>query len=215
MKSPELDEQTLVAALKAGDRSACALMVKLFSPRIYRLALRLMGDPIEAEEVLQETFINACRHVQQFEGRSSLATWLYRIATNLSLMRLRRRRPEVISLDEPVEWESGEITPRQFVEWGWDPEVHVLNEELRQVMDKAIAKLPETLRAVFILRDIEGLSTAETAETLGITEAAAKVRLHRARLQLREDLSEYFAIRWPSQEGAKTRGIDHAARHST
>lgn len=190
-------------------------MVKLFSPRIYRLALKLVGDPVEAEEVLQETFISACQHIQRFEGRSSLATWLYRIATNASLMRLRRRRPEVVSIDDPVELEGGEMTPRQLVGWGWDPEAHILNEELRQVMDAAIARLPETLRAAFVLRDIEGLSTAETAEALGITESAAKVRLHRARLQLREDLAEYFATRQPGQEKAEGKRIDDAARAGT
>jgi RNA polymerase sigma-70 factor (ECF subfamily) len=188
-------EQALVAALKAGDRAACAMLVKQFSPRIYRLALKLMGNSNEAEEVLQETFISACQHVQQFEGRSGLGTWLYRIATNAGLMRLRRRQPEVISLDELVELEDGEMAPRQLVGWGWNPEDHVLSAELRRVMDEATAALPETLRATFILRDIEGLSTAETAEALGITEAAAKVRLHRARLQLREHLSGYFAAR--------------------
>lgn len=190
-------------------------MVKLFSPRIYRLALKLVGDPVEAEEVLQETFISACQHVQRFEGRSNLATWLYRIATNASLMRLRRRRLEVISIEDPIELESGEVTPRQLVGWGWDPEAHVLNEELRQVMDTAIARLPETLRAAFVLRDIEGLSTAETAEALGISESAAKVRLHRARLQLREELAEYFAIRQPSQEKAEGQRTDDTARSGT
>jgi RNA polymerase sigma-70 factor (ECF subfamily) len=193
-----------VAALKADDRAACATMVKLFSPRIYRLALRLMGDPNEAEEVLQETFISACQHVQRFEERSSLGTWLYRIATNAGLMRLRRRQPEMTSIDEPVELEDGEVVPRQLVDWGWNPEGHALNEELRRVMDEAIAALPETLRATFILRDIEGLSTAETAETLGITESAAKVRLHRARMQLREHLTGYFAVQQASaREGER------------
>ncbi len=190
-------------------------MVKRFSPRIYRLALKLVGDPVEAEEVLQETFISACQHVQRFEGRSSLATWLYRIATNASLMRLRRRRPEVVSIDDPVELEGGEMTPRQLVGWGWDPEAHVLNEELRQVMDAAIARLPETLRAAFVLRDIEGLSTAETAEALGISESAAKVRLHRARLQLREALSEYFATWQPSQGEDEGKRADDAAHSGT
>ncbi len=193
MGSNDLDEQALVAALKAGDRAACAVMVKRFSPRIYRVALKLMGDPDEAEEVLQETFISACQHVRDFEGRSSLGTWLYRIATNAGLMRLRRRKLETVSIDDPVELEDGEVAPRQLIDWGWNPEKHALNEELRRVMDEAIAALPETLRATFILRDIEGLSTAETAETLGISESAAKVRLHRARMRLREYLTEYFA----------------------
>ncbi len=204
MKSPATDEKALMAALKAGDRAACATMVKLFSPRIYRLALKLVGDPDEAEEVLQETFISACQHVQRFEERSSLGTWLYRIATNAGLMRLRRRQPEITSMDEPVELDDGAEVPRQLVDWEWNPEGHVLNKELQRVMDEAIAALPETLRATFILRDIEGLSTAETAEALGITEAAAKVRLHRARMQLREHLTGYFAVQQtPARKGER------------
>jgi len=201
----DIDERELVAALKAGDRTACVTLVKRFSPHIYRVALKLMGDPDEAEEVLQETFISACQHVKDFEGRSSLSTWLYRIATNAGLMRLRRRRFNTVSLDEPMELEDGEIVPRQLVDWGWNPEEHALNEELRRVMDEAVAELPETLRAAFILRDIEGLSTAETAEALGITESAAKVRLHRARMRLRERLTEYFASRPSPSRG----GDDH------
>ncbi|MCD6291754.1 MAG: sigma-70 family RNA polymerase sigma factor [Anaerolineae bacterium] len=187
------DERDLVTALKAGDRAACAAMVERFSPRIYRLALKLVRDPDEAEDVLQETFISACEHVSQFEGRSSLGTWLYRIATNAGLMHLRRRQPDTVSMNDPVELEEGEFVPRQLVDWGWNPEDHALNEELKRVMDEAIAMLPETLRAAFVLRDIEGLSTAEAAEVLGITESAAKVRLHRARMRLREHLSRYFA----------------------
>ncbi len=202
MKVRDEDEQTLIAALKAGDRAACAALVRRFSPRIYRAALRLMGDPDEAEEVLQETFIRACQNIQQFEGRSSLGTWLYRIATNEGLMRLRRRKLDTVSMDAPVELEDGEWIPRQLVDWEWNPESHALNEELRRVMDEAIAVLPETLRATFILRDIEGLSTAETAEVLGITESAAKVRLHRARMRLRELLTSYFA----AQQASPTEG---------
>ena len=205
MKSGDVEEQELIKALKSGDRAACAEMVKRYSPRIYRLGLKLMGDPDEAEEVLQEALISACRHIQRFEGRSSLGTWLYRIATNAGLMRLRRRQPDFVSIDEPVDLEGGETMPRQFAGWGWEPEDHILNEELRRVMDDAVSRLPETLRVTFILRDIEGLSTAETAETLEISESAAKVRLHRARLQFREYLSEYFAGRWESpSEGVST-----------
>lgn len=189
-----MDEQALVRALQSGDRSACAILVKKFSPRIYRLALRMMGDPQEAEEVLQETFISACQHVERFEGRSQLGTWLYRIATNAALMRLRRRQLDTVSIDEPVELGQGQEMPRQLVDWGRSPESHALNAELRDVMEQAVSELPESLRVVFLLRDVEGLSTAETAEALGITESAAKVRLHRARLQLRERLSEYFAV---------------------
>lgn len=152
----------------------------------------MMINPQEAEEVLQETFISAFKALGGFEGRSQLGTWLYRIAYNAALMRLRRRRPPTESLDEPLVTEEGESLPRQFVDWGSIPDNLLLNQELRTVLSGALATLPETLRSVFVLRDIEGLSTLETADALGLTETNVKVRLHRARLALREKLSGYF-----------------------
>ncbi len=142
---------------------------------------------------MQETFISAFRSLDRFEGRSQIGTWLYRIAYNAALMRLRKREVATTSIDEPVTGEEGEQLPRQLVDWGSLPDQLVLDGELRAVLDRAVSALPETLRSVFVLRDIEGLSTGETAETLGITETNVKVRLHRARLALREQLSAYFA----------------------
>ena len=188
------DEAALLAALRAGDKAAFAELVAAYSARIYNVALKLLGDPIEAEDALQETFLSAYRAIDRFEGRSSLGTWLYRIATNASLMRLRKRR-EALSLDEPVELEDGASVSRQLVDWSHVPEDVLLSAEVRQIMDAAIAELPDTLRATFVLRDIESLSGAETAEVLGISLAAMKSRLHRARLFLRERLANYFTER--------------------
>jgi RNA polymerase sigma-70 factor, ECF subfamily len=168
-------------------------MVERHSGTVYNLALRLTNNPQEAEEVMQETFISAFRSLDRFEGRSQLSTWLYRIAYNAALMRLRKREPVTTSIDEPVVNEEGEILPRQLVDWGALPDEIVLGGELRSVLDRAVAALPESLRVVFVLRDIEGLSTAEAAETLNLSETNVKVRLHRARLVLREKLSNYFA----------------------
>ncbi len=187
------DEQTLIQALQRGERYACNDLVERYSSKIYNVALRLTGHPIEAEEVLQETFINACRGAEAFEGRSSLDTWLYRIATNNGLMRLRRRKAPTVPLDPLPETEDqGEFWPRQLANWDWEPESVALTDELRQAMDKAVSTLPEPLRAAFILRDLEGLSTQEAAEALDISPSNLKVRLHRARLLLREHLSAYF-----------------------
>jgi RNA polymerase sigma-70 factor (ECF subfamily) len=183
----------LITALKQGDKKACAELVKRFSPHIYNVALRLVREPTEAEEVLQETFINACRKVEGFEGRSSLATWLYRIAANNSLMRLRQQHLPIISLDEPQESEEDLPAPQEIADWDWNPDQLILTEEAHQVLTEAVENLPETLRAAFVLRDLEGLSTQEAAEVLGISPAALKVRLHRARLLLRERLSPYFS----------------------
>lgn len=189
----QAEETILVQALKAGDEAAYRTMIERYSPTIYNLALRMMGNREEAEEVLQETFLSAFRAVNRFEGRSQLGTWLYRIAYNAAMMRLRRRQVPVTSIDASREGEEGEIMPRQLVDWNALPDEILLSGELRRMLDAAIATLPEGLRSVFVLRDIEGLSTAETAQVLGLTETNVKVRLHRARLALRERLSSYFA----------------------
>ncbi len=188
------EEQALVKALHRGDRYACNDLVERYSSKIYNVALRLTGHPVEAEEVLQETFINACRGAENFEGRSSLSTWLYRIATNNGLMRLRRREAPTVSLDPwPGGDVEGEFWPQQLQDWNWEPEAVALTDELRQAMNEAVETLPDSLRAVFVLRDLEGLSTHEAAEVLGITPSNLKVRLHRARLMLRERLMGYFS----------------------
>lgn len=187
------DETALLAGLRQGDRHACACLLKRFAPRVYAVALRMTGDPDEAEDVLQETFINACKHIQEFEGRSALSTWLHRIATNTALMHLRKPTHDELSLDEPIETLDGDDIPRQIVAWTYRPADHLMDGETRQMIEQALAQLPETLRSVFILREIEGYSTEETADMLGIGLSAAKVRLHRARLRLRELLTPYFA----------------------
>ena len=184
-----------MAAARAGRQDAFAQIVEQYSATVYNLALRLMKDPHEAEEVLQETFISAFRALPKFEGRSQLSTWLYRIGYNAALMRLRKRRVATESLDAPVVTEAGNLLPRELVDWGSAPHDLLLRQELRAVLMAALDTLPESLRSIFVLRDIEGLSTAEAAEALGITETNAKVRLHRARLALREKLSAFVAAR--------------------
>ena len=186
-------EAELVRALRAGEPDAFTEMVERYSGTVYNLALRLMrNDSMEAEDVLQETFISAFRALDRFEGRSLLSTWLYRIAYNAALMRLRKRELPTVSIDEPLTNEEGDLIPRQLADWGAVPDQVLLNSELRRTLDTAVAALPATLRSVFVLRDIEGLSTAETAAILDLTETNVKVRLHRARLALRERLSAYF-----------------------
>ena len=196
------DETALLTGLRQGDRHACACLLKRFAPRVYSVALRMTGDPDEAEDVLQETFINACKHIQEFEGRSALGTWLHRIAANTALMHLRKPTHDELSLDEPIEMLDGDDIPRQIVAWTYRPTDHLLNGETQQMIEQAIAQLPEALRSVFVLREIEGYSTEETADMLGIGLSAAKVRLHRARLRLRELLTPYFA---PPPAPAKAR----------
>ena len=186
---------TLLKRLQTGDPLAFAQFVEENQSQVYNLALRMLNDPQEAEDVLQETFLNAYKALPGFEGRSSLSTWLYRIASNASLMRLRKKQPATVSVDEPLILDAGDSVPRQLVDWSNLPEDELLSIESRQVMDEAVSELPEALRIVFILRDLEGLSTAETGEVLGLSKGAVKTRLHRARLWLRERMSTYFAER--------------------
>lgn len=185
------DEAALLAGLRRRDPDACTCMVKRYAPLIYARALRLTGDPDEAEGVLQTTFIKACDALPSFDGASSLGTWLFRIATNEGLMLLRRHRPQV-ALDTLAETIQPDDLPQQRQAWAIDPQRATLDHELRSEIARAIAELPEPLRVVTELRDIEGLSTEETAAQLNLTPGAVKVRLHRARLRLREALSTYM-----------------------
>jgi RNA polymerase sigma-70 factor, ECF subfamily len=188
------NKQTVeLTALQRGDRGAFALMVDANSDQIYRLALKMLGDEQDAEDVLQETFIKAFKNIQRFEGRSKLSTWLYRIAVNESLMILRKRKGITVDIDQDFETDDGELMPRQITDWCCLPEKELMSAETRQAIDQAIKTLSDTNRAAFLLRDVEGLSTHEAAEVLNISESALKVRLMRARMALRESLTDYFA----------------------
>lgn len=194
-------EAALLARIRAGDKSACAECVERHAPGLYRLALRLLGDEDEAEDVVQETFLNAFKAIDSFDGRSSLGTWLYRIAYNAALMRLRRWQPTLVSVDEPALAEDGAELPRQLFDWCCLPEEDFEAAEARAELEAAIEELPEKLKAVFVLRELEGLSTEETAQALGLSLEAVKTRLHRARLWLRERLSGYFTELAQARQG--------------
>lgn len=187
-------------ALQAGDKAAFAQVVELYADRLYNLTLKLTGDEMEAEDVLQEALISAYRAIDTFEGRSSIGTWLYRITYNAAMMRLRKKRPDTVSIDKPITLDDGQAVPRQFYDWCCLPERDLMSSEAMAYMEEAIQMLPESLRPVFVLRDIEGLSTQEAADVLEITVPAVKSRLHRARLFLRERLSEYFST-WANNGG--------------
>lgn len=187
-------------ALRAGDRAEFARLVDAYSAPIYRLGLKMLGNPQDAEDVLQNTFLNALTHLADFEGRSSLSTWLYRIASNEALMLLRRKK-NTVNLDD-FQPEDAEETPlpEVFVDWSALPEDELLNGESKGALDAAVASLPESLRMVFLLRDIEGLSIKETADILNLTETNVKTRLLRARMSLREQLSTYYGERLTRKE---------------
>jgi RNA polymerase sigma-70 factor (ECF subfamily) len=198
----QLGEQELIERLRAGDKNACAQCVELHAPGVYRLALRMLGDQSEAEDVTQETFLNAFKGIDNFEWRSSLQTWLYRIAHNLVLMRKRKRQPLFVALDAEGDASSGDepaTVPKQLFDWCCLPDADFATAEARSQIESAIAGMPAGLREVFVLRELEGLSGEETADVLDITVANVKVRLHRARLWLRERLSDYFSERAQQQ----------------
>jgi RNA polymerase sigma-70 factor (ECF subfamily) len=189
------DKSYSIKDLRSGSRDAFAALVDDFSPKLHRLALRMLNDPYEAEDVLQETFLKAFKNIDRFEGRSSIGTWLYRIATNEALMRLRKYHPDMVTIDEPIEAPDGHLITRELKDWCCLPEKEFMSNEAQTRLDHAIEELSPALRSTFILRDLHGLSTRESAEILDVSEAAIKTRLLRARLQLRDSLSTYFENR--------------------
>jgi RNA polymerase sigma-70 factor, ECF subfamily len=196
-------ERELYERIRAGDKTACSECIERHAPGVYRVALRILGDPAEAEDVMQETFSSAFTKIDSFEWRSGMTTWLYRIASNAALMRLRGRKPVAFSIDEddsPAEIDA----PAQLFDWCCLPEQDFETAEAQGQIEAAIAHLPENLRLVFVMRELEGLSTEQTAETLGLSVENVKVRLHRARLALREALSGYF-----TELAAAKRQVDH------
>ena len=180
-------------ALKTGDREAFARLVDETSVHIYRVALQILGDDQDAEDVLQETYIKAFRALPDFEGRSSLTTWLYRIAVNEALMLVRKRKPQTISVEENTPFDAeAESDEMEIVDFCCLPEGELLSSESRRFLDQAVQNLPANLRVVFVMRDMEGFSIQETAEALNLSKNNVKTRLLRARLRLRQELSVYF-----------------------
>lgn len=184
------DEAELLEGLRRRDRYACSCMLKRYAPRLYHLALQLTKDPDEAEDILQEALIRSCDRIDDFKGMSSLGTWLHRIVLNTALMHLRRKKPELVRPDD-FDLAPVDLPPGNALSEPSEPVRELASKELREQIEQAVLELPDTLRTVFVLREIEGLSTAETATALGIGESAAKVRLHRARMALRDSLASY------------------------
>lgn len=192
LATPEFNEAPLVARAKAGDAEAFSELVTHYERKIFRLAKNITRHDEDAEDVLQEAFLKAYSHLDRFEGNSKFYTWLVRIAVNEALMKLRKRKSDkTVSLDEPLE-SDGEEMQREIAVWDGNPEEQYSGEEMRKILDDALDSLKPDFRTVFTLRDIEELSTEETADALGITVAAVKSRLLRARLALREKLTRQF-----------------------
>ncbi len=190
----EKEDSGFLVALQSGDRQAFAKLVEDTSTQIYRTARQILGDEQDAEDVLQETYMKALKALPTFEGRSSISTWLHRIAVNEALMMIRKRKTPMVSVDDNMPFDSDEESSgMEIVDFCCLPEKELLTSESRQFMDQAIQRLPETLKTVFVLRDLEGLSIQETVDVMQITENNVKTRLLRARLRLRQELAGYYA----------------------
>src|SRR5579872_6906932 len=191
-QTPVPDETEVLSLAREGDVKAFSELVRRYEGKIFRLAQHITQNREDAEDVLQETFMKAYEHLDQFKGDAKFYTWIVRIAVNQALMKLRRRKTDKsVSLDEQID--TGEDTiVREIAAWDEDPEQQFTREELGSILDRAIQSLDPPYRSVFVLRDIEELSTEETAEALDLSVPAVKSRLLRARLQLREKLTRYF-----------------------
>jgi RNA polymerase sigma-70 factor (ECF subfamily) len=186
------DETTLVAQARQSDAMAFSELVRRYENKIFRLALHITQNREDAEDVLQEAFLKAYEHLDQFQGNSKFYTWIVRIAVNQALMKLRRRKTDKsVSMDE--QFDTGEDTlVREIAAWDEDPEQQFSREELGRILESAVQSLEPPYRSVFVLRDIDDLSTEETAQALDLSIPAVKSRLLRARLQLREKLTRHF-----------------------
>jgi RNA polymerase sigma-70 factor (ECF subfamily) len=193
-RAPDDGEAALVAAAKSGDTNAFESLVNRYERKIFRLAMNVTQNREDAEDVMQEAFLKAYTHLQDFQGDSRFYTWLVRITVNEGLMKLRKRRPGQISIDEKLETED-DLVIRELEDWGPSPEDRFAQTQMREILDGAIKELEEEYRIVFQLRDVEQFSTEETAEVLGLSVPAVKSRLLRARLRLRQKLNRYFRKR--------------------
>lgn len=185
------DEHLLVKAAKRGDTAAFEELVSRYEQKIFRLTMNITRNKEDAEDAMQDAFMKAYTHLKDFSEESRFYTWLVRIAANEALMRLRKRRPNQVPLDEPIPGED-DLMPREIQDWGPSPEQRYAQTEMGDILDEVIDQLRPDFRTVFVLRDIEELSTEETAKILGISVPAVKTRLLRARLKLREMLDRYF-----------------------
>ncbi len=198
-----LPDEALVARARLRDTAAFEILVGRHEEQVYRLARRFMHSEADAQEVSQEAFLSAWRNLDKFEGQSQFGSWLYRVATNAALMALRtqRRRPAVPieelaagTLDRvaaSADWESGP-SPGSRSDWSRRPDDQFASVELRRRIQSAVDDLPEAQRAVFLVRDVDGLSTEDTGALLGVPVATVKTRLHRARLSLRKAIGDHF-----------------------
>jgi len=217
MAVAQLDEHKLIKQLRAQNEAALGAFMAQYETRVFGLALRLTGNRQDAEEVLQDVFLTVFQKIDSFRGDAKLSSWLYRIATNAALMKLRKR-PKVkeIPLAEelgPAMTEEGMIA-EPVADWSRLPDDELERKELTRRIEAAITQLPPDYRSVFVLRDVEGFSTEEAREILSLSEAALKSRLHRARLFLRKQLADYAVGRPSTASMMQKTGITSSPSHA-
>ena len=183
-----MDEEKLIEEAKAGDKKALTELVKKYEQTIYNFAFKICRDPARAENIMQETFFSMIKSLHQFDGKSKLSTWLYRIVSNHCLMEVRKKKNRFVSLEN----DDDLVEDKYVADWKSLPYKTVENVELRKILDNAIKKLSPDYRIVFLLRDVEGLSTEETGKITELSVPAVKSRLHRARAFLRKEINEAF-----------------------
>ena len=196
-----LSDDALVERARERDLGAFEILVDRHQERLYRVAMRLLRNETDAQEVLQDALVSTWQNLDSYAGRAQFGSWLHRVVVNAALMLLRsRRRRPTVSIDDMTSEARDETLGRAQAaggfatdhNWAKRPDDQLQSNEFRQFLQEAIADLPETLRVTFLLRDVEGLSTEQTAEVLEINVPAVKTRLHRARLALRRAISSYF-----------------------
>jgi RNA polymerase sigma-70 factor, ECF subfamily len=198
----EMPDAELVKVAQAGDTRGFDELVRRYQDKVYRLCFKILRHEDDAAEALQDAFLSAFRGLKNFKAESTFSTWLYRVATNASLMKYRKRRDGHVSLEQSQSSNEDSET-MQLPDWTQQPVQDLLDSETRQVMSEGIQRLPEELRTVFVLRDVEGLSNAEVADVLELSVAAVKSRLHRARRSLRDWLDRYFRDRLTRKDRAR------------
>jgi len=191
------DEELVRSFVETHNDEAFSEIVNRYGDKVYRTALRITHNPSDAEDVLQEVFITLIEKLDSFHEESKFSTWLYRVAANASFMHLRteKKYKNEVSLDNYVSYdEDGTLRGVEIKDWSDRPDEVLLNKEVTEIIEKAVDELPVPYRAVFHLRDVEGLTDYETAKVLGLSLSAVKSRIHRARLSLRDKLSDYLSM---------------------
>jgi len=199
----DLTDDVLVREAQQGDTRAFDELVVRYRDKVYRLSYKILRNEDDASEALQDAFTSAFRGLKNFKSESTFSTWLYRVATNASLMKYRKRRDDHVSLEQSQSPQR-DAEPMSIPDWSQQPLEELLDAETKEVMEEGLRRLPEDLRTVFILRDEEGYSNAEVAQMLDLTVAAVKSRLHRARIALRDRLDRYFSGRMTRKDRPRT-----------